>query len=186
MDELRLKLAKITVRDVSLHADLLDQLSLEHKHTIARLPIDAGISCAQEDFMCFEYALRLVFSTEYLGIKEFELRTRIHPIGASAEFMVFLLEKQYVTEIKEEDTECGDLIVYFAEGKPTHAGILMESRRVISKWGKGLLLEHQLFEVPAIYGNRCRFFERPELSVCEDAFIEYAETMGREFMTTEN
>ena len=136
--------------------------------------------------MCFEYALRLVFSAEYLSIKEFELRTRIHPIGASAEFMVFLLEKQYLAEINEKNAKCGDLIVYYEAGKPTHAGVLKESRRVISKWGKGLLLEHQLFEVPAIYGNACRIFERPELSVCEDAFIEYAETMGREFTTAEN
>lgn len=186
MDELRHKLTEITVQEVSLHADLLEQLSLKHKNTIARLPIDDGISCEQEDFMCFEYALRLVFSAEYLGIKEFELRTRIHPIGASAEFMIFLLERQYLSEIEEENAERGDLVVYFEEGKPTHAGILKESRRVISKWGKGLLLEHQLFEVPAIYGNECRFFKRPEVAACEDAFIEYAETMGREFTTVEN
>lgn len=136
--------------------------------------------------MCFEYALRLVFSSEYLGIKKFELRTRINPIGASAEFMVFLLEKHYLDEVKGDDAEGGDLIVYFENGKPTHAGILTESRRVISKWGKGLLLEHQLFEVPAIYGNEYRFYKSPELSICEDAFIEYSETMGREFVAEGN
>lgn len=42
------------------------------------------------------------------------------------------------------------------------------------------------FEVPEIYGNECRYYKTPELDLCEDIFIEYAESLGREFVVEEN
>ena len=143
MDELRSLLAEITVQDICLHANLLENLRLRLEHTIVPLVIDPEIACAPEDFMCFEYALGLIFSKEYLGIRKHEQETRmIRPLGADEEFVAFLIEKKYLTEIQRKHAEDGDLIMYFHQGKPTHAGVLAGSKRVISKWGKGLLLEH--------------------------------------------
>jgi hypothetical protein len=42
------------------------------------------------------------------------------------------------------------------------------------------------FEVPEIYGNECRYYKTLELDLCEDIFIEYAESLGREVVVEEN
>lgn len=179
MANIRALLAEVTAQDVSLHTTLLEELRNKHDHTIS--PIATEGTKLPEEFMCFEYALGLAYSEEYLVIRESEFRTRIRPIGANEEFMCYLLDLNWLEEVVPVDAHEGDLIVYFNDCKPAHAGVVADQGRVISKWGRGLLVEHELLEAPAIYGNEVRYYRALEIGRCEDAFIEYAESRGREF-----
>ncbi len=46
-----------------------------------------------------------------------------------------------------------DYAIYFRKGKITHIGMMRKHRKVLSKWGKGLVYEHGPKEVPVNYGN---------------------------------
>lgn len=48
------------------------------------------------------------------------------------------------------------VVVYFNKGKAVHFGKI-QNHRFISKWGKSLVWEHGLFEVPLCYGNAVMF-----------------------------
>lgn len=181
MANIRVLLAEVTAQDVALHATLLEELRTRHDHSIS--PIQTEEAELPEEFMCFEYALGLAYSKEYLGIREYEYQTRFRPIGANEEFMAFMLAQGLIDEIASSETQKGDLIVYFDDGKPTHAGLVAGQGRVRSKWGRGLLVEHELFEAPAIYGYEIKYFSPIDVRHCEDAFIEYAKSKGREFAT---
>lgn len=54
-------------------------------------------------------------------------------------------------DIVEEASE-GDIVVYFKEGIISHVGQRIENRGVRSKWGTGVVLEHEEFQVPRKYG----------------------------------
>lgn len=181
MGDIRTLLAEITAQDVSLHPSLIEELRKECAHSISLVETeDNGLP---KEFMCFEYALGLVRSEEYLGIREHEYSTRIRPIGANDEFMAFMLDNAYLEQVASDEALTGYLVIYFKDSKPKHAGILVVEGRIRSKWGKGHLFEHQLFEAPAIYGTEVRYYRPPDLQICEDFFIEYAESKGREFTT---
>lgn len=65
-----------------------------------------------------------------------------------------------------------DLVLYFDEQIPTHAGLVTESR-VISKWGKGHIYKHGFLEVPASYGDTIRFYRRVPSDLATMRLIEY-------------
>jgi hypothetical protein len=56
-------------------------------------------------------------------------------------------------------TTDGDIVVYFGQGKPEHAG-KCSGRRVISKWGSGPthVWQHGIWEVPSKYGSLIKAF----------------------------
>jgi hypothetical protein len=53
----------------------------------------------------------------------------------------------------------GGLVIWSRADDFKHVGILITSKRAISKWGIGLLLEHALHEVPANYGDELTFYD---------------------------
>lgn len=64
-----------------------------------------------------------------------------------------------------KDALPGDLVIYYDDdGDPTHSGVVLENLaplfnpKVLSKWGNGPEVIHQLHYVPAVYGTRHRFF----------------------------
>ena len=177
--KLRILLAQITAEDISRHARLLEKLKTTSGHSIRLVQTDPDQQFHLKEFNCFEYALNLVYSVEYAGICDFE-EGMFRPIGANDEFAIYLLDNKIISEIPESKAASSDLLMYFKDGKPTHAGKLNRSM-VISKWGKGLLLEHEVFEVPAVYGENVRYFRSLCLDDCEDAFVAYAKTKGRIF-----
>jgi hypothetical protein len=181
MRNIRVLLDEITAKNVALHADLLNEIKTEFNHSIA--PISLKIEFPEE-FMCFEYALGLVNSLEYLGIRESEYRAGyFQPLGADNRFVTYMLEFGFLGEIAPSEAKEGDLIVYFDDDKPTHAGVVAKNGRVTSKWGRGILVEHELFEAPATYGSKVKYYGMVDIKCCEDAFIEYCESKGRTFTT---
>jgi hypothetical protein len=98
---------------------------------------------------------------EFTGKTEYEAIARrgFNVVFAGPTFVQWLLEKGSLTEVAEHEARDGDLIVYSDDhGRVKHAGLTRPGRRVESKWGKGGLFEHGVFEVPVSYGNNARFF----------------------------
>ena len=52
---------------------------------------------------------------------------------------------------------------------------------MISKWGIGLLYDHQLAEVPIQYSDEVKFFRHPGPKASFDLFLLYAKYKGIEF-----
>jgi hypothetical protein len=71
--------------------------------------------------------------------------------------------------------------MYFNQGRWTHVGRTAGPARAISKWGVGLLYEHDLSEVPEQYGDEVRFFHNPGLDASLDLFVRYAKARGMQF-----
>jgi hypothetical protein len=160
---------------VGEHEVLITKLRAVIPHSVSVVAEDdpQRPSRSESDYVCFDFALGLTESTVYAcALKHYSLKR-----AADAAFVHWLILQQEIREI--ERYECArdeDLIVYFGAetelyllGEPKHAGKLRRGR-VISKWGKGLLYEHDLAEVPESYGYECRFFKAVTVLRVEGAF----------------
>ena len=77
-----------------------------------------------------------------------------------------------------DDPQIGSLAMYFMGEKWRHVGLVYRSGRIISKWGTYPVYEHEISDIPASYGNRVRFYERPTHSDALALFLEYARFVG--------
>lgn len=59
-----------------------------------------------------------------------------------------------------------------------HAGLALDEQRVISKWGRGHLYEHELWEVPESYGICIRFFKQLPYEEALVYFVQFAKEKG--------
>ncbi len=102
---------------------------------------------------------------------------------AGSAFARYLIETALV-EIAADEALSGDIVVYLDDdGTPRHAGkIASADKRIKSKWGGGLFLEHGLWEVPESYGNTVRFYRAIPANNAEQAFT-YTHTAPREQST---
>lgn len=177
---IRKYLADITKQELSEHGRLLKSLRPKFQHSILKSSLN-NIEClAVNDFNCFEYTFGLIYSEEYKDILEYQKGWKITPVGADKDFLLFMLRNNNLNEVDFPDVQDENIIVYFDSSQPTHAGNMLKGR-VKSKWGKGLLLEHEIFEVPELYGNEVKFYTNIPFEDCIDAFISYAEERGIEF-----
>lgn len=168
---LRERLKRITDNgDLKSHPILLDMLSREISNSIrisdSGFPIDR--------YTCIVHALNLIENPDYVRIAGLGLGR----VFAGTDFVNFLLTKGYLEEISLEDVSEGDLIIYFDNGQVTHAGKMIRDNRVISKWGRGYLYEHSIWEMPQQYGNNVRYFKGIKRETALQHFIEYAEQEG--------
>jgi hypothetical protein len=79
-----------------------------------------------------------------------------------------VLEDDKYENVSLKDALPGDLVMYYGDdGDATHSGIVVSNEpplfvpRVLSKWGSGPEVIHQLHDVPSVYGThrrvlRCR------------------------------
>lgn len=99
----------------------------------------------------------------------------IYPGG---EFTTFLI-RNFLKETEQDQARDGDLVLYFREGTPKHAG-KWYTEKVRSKWGYySHLWQHGLYELPLEYGNDLRFFQQLPRTEIEYAFKQWA---GAKFM----
>ena len=174
MGNLRLRLQEITeTASVPEHPSLIEELRKEVPHTIKMLN-------SPSDYLrynCFMYALNLAADEEFEDLV-LNLDPDIHP---NKKFMRFLLQSNYL--VKRESAVEGSIIVYFDidhdtdRGSPVHAGLLRFNCRVDSKWGIGLLYDHQIWEVPMTYGKTVQFFCPLERDKSVQYFQEFIETV---------
>jgi len=152
---------------------LISELASTHSHSIRRALEDEVIG-----WNCFEYAFELTESNKYKSIATIDAETRRKIFFAGSVFARFLIEIGALVEIDEFAVRPGDLVIYLDdEGTPTHAGkISCGGKRIKSKWGGGLFLEHELWEVPDSYGNAVRFCKRIPTTAAECAFLQFVKS----------
>jgi hypothetical protein len=114
---------------------------------------------------CFEWALDLCHELAH-WVGEWGLPE----LFAGSKFVQALVP--WLVPVSESAAIEGDLVVYFNGELPTHAGLIKTSA-VISKWGKGHIYQHGIFEVSSSYGNEIQFFRKPPAGVVTTRFVEY-------------
>jgi hypothetical protein len=97
-------------------------------------------------------------------------------VFANSTFVAYLIEHEVLCE--KSDPDPGDIILYFREGSPAHAGIIVGEGRVVSKWGIGNLYEHNVYEVPEKYGQEIRYYQPVTVHTALEHFLEYAAQHG--------
>ena len=106
-------------------------------------------------YTCFQFAFGLVNPHPDLT----RIATRHDDVFPGSDFVTFLVAS-VLTEIKPETAEDDDIVIYFRDGVPQHAG-LISADLVVSKWGMAHTWRHRLFEVPSSYGSSVRYLALP-------------------------
>lgn len=130
---------------------------------------------APDKYTCGMHALFLEENELYVEIAGYGLGF----VYAGPEFFDWLIANKHLNETATP--EVGDLAMYFDEGRWTHVGRMTETRRVLSKWGVGLLYDHELAEVPEQYGGEVRFFRHPGAAGSLGLFVLFAKAKGVPF-----
>jgi hypothetical protein len=155
------------------HAAQIENLRCATRHNIVVKDSPHPI----ERYTCAVHAFSLVENPTYVEIASFGLGSTY----AGPEFIAYLLEQELLSHRAEGEVTEHDLIFYFERGVFRHVGRLVAPTRVLSKWGKGLLYEHDTWEVPENYGNEVRYFVGPDGSEAFALFKQYAEHKGFAF-----
>lgn len=132
------------VRDIA-------ELGKKHPHNI-RLHTQCS---ATEERNCFMFALDI----EADAIRD-KCEGSIFP---GKKFVQKLLGGNFLRakNVPLNNTNEDDVLIYFCNGIPEHAGKWMNDK-IVSKWGAGPthIWEHDIYEVPESYGNEVGAFER--------------------------
>lgn len=164
---LRKELEKIArEKDISTHPAKIAALSRRFNCSLKILP--DYVPMPGRNFNCYEYALGLnaVLRNSTLVI--------LSELGALVDyrFINYLKELSLLHKRSFDDLQDGDLVIYYQGTTAQHAG-KWRNGRVISKWGSGLIYDHELFEVPLNYGDPC-FCEAISSAVAKETFLNYA------------
>ena len=99
------------------------------------------------------------FTFDIQNTKELRtLRDDTHNWGPEGPFVKSLMGTT-LKEISKDESEDGDFVVYFSDGKVKHSGI-RSGDLVESKWGRGHTWKHGLWEVPSKYGCEVRYYRK--------------------------
>lgn len=135
----------------------------------------------EKEFTCFEYALGLNNSQEYIRKRKM-LKEAGFGCVCDSYFVQWLVTKDYIKKdyIKKDSKE---IVLYYKSGISgpqmlKHAGIVGKSQIIISKWGQGNVYEHDLFHIPEEYGNSPYYFKKPEKNEIEKYFNEYLKELA--------
>jgi hypothetical protein len=167
---MRHELSQITADGTLLqtHAPAIARLSERHPHSISVVEDD---NAGAHGYNCFMYAL----GVRQLPPPLVRVAQQVEEAFPGSAFVVELLEGGRLREVEEAAAHAGCVVIYFENGLPEHAGIVQQHGFVVSKWGKGHLYRHRLFEVPSIYGDNVRFFEAPQPTEVLRRFADYVE-----------
>jgi len=72
----------------------------------------------------------------------------------------------------------GGLVVYFCGNKPKHIGV-MRGMRVVSKWEKNPVYNHEILEVLPGYGGEIRYYQKPPDQLITTQFIAFVRSHER-------
>ena len=165
--ELRRLLEDIPRLETNRQQLILENIRRSRAHSIEVIESD-HLFHEWGTYNCFEYALGLTDSRDYIEVKK-------QNVFANSEFINFLLENGLI----EKNGNDG-VIIYFGEGAPKHAG-LFQSSKINSKWGTSLVFNHGVFEVPLSYGEECAVYKSVDKETMLEYFYNYAETKGIQF-----
>jgi hypothetical protein len=97
---------------------------------------------------------------------------------AGPAFFEWLLANRILQEVDETDADEDDLIMYFENRQWKHVGFWKLNGRVESKWGLGLLYNHETWEVPKHYGDEVRFFRSISSEEAIEHLARFAQSQG--------
>jgi len=175
LSELRHRISEVTKRsEIGEHKALLAGLARTCPHTVKLVAPKHRMRPVQPLYTCFVFAFDLVDSLEYTRLASRPLA----PFAGPA-FVRHHLASGRLAEIERERAVYRDIAVYFASnGEPTHAGIVLSSETIMSKWGIGNLYEHALEHVPDTYGDLLRFFRGNTRDLALVSFLEFTHDEG--------
>jgi hypothetical protein len=127
-------------------------------------------------YTCMMHAFDFTERPEYVAIAKLN-------VWAGADFAHWLLDGR-LHPVARAKVRAHDLVFYLPEGRFKHVGLWTGSRRVISKWGTGLLYNHKPFEGPASYGDDVCYFKHVPYNYAWQLFATFAEENGIRFQTS--
>jgi hypothetical protein len=139
-----------------------DSLRESVPHSVNYRELVNGTTCLTYGLGLFKHPTYLAIAGEFFNYKIF----------AGKLFVEWLLKGAHLNETTHRATGC--LVLYSADGVWRHAGTAAAGQRVISQWGTFPIYEHELFEVPASYGNHARYFLMPDSEKALALFVEFA------------
>jgi len=177
-DELRyaLQLAQAEVRSAADQEVAFERLRVRVPHTVRVLPSDHPLRprSAEDEYTCFAFALALADAPaagthdEDRGDELLAQRNTV-----SSEFIGWMVRRSLLEPLPEDEKPQNDDVALYGDGAQyCHAGIVHHGR-VVSKWGAGTLCEHEVAEVPSMYGAECTFFRPISHRVTRDALLAF-------------
>jgi hypothetical protein len=169
-EELRERLEAITgvVHSVDTAWNEIDSLRERSGHTIHR------VQCALTPrFNCYMFALGLHQREAWPEGTDIERDASL----IDSCFLVFLERRNVLVRHDARLRQAGYIAAYYNHGLMVHAGVVQPDRRIVSKWGGGLLLNHEMLEVPSTYGDTVTCFEPPESEHLQPLLRAYVEFM---------
>ncbi len=143
--ELRSEIRRLTATTIpTKHKRSIEELKQKFNHNI-RLLSNPNFIDTTED--CFLYTMKHV-----LAKPDYEkLKGKLPNLGNFND----LINKGFLS-LHDEYDNTDRVVVYFNENGVAHFGFI-DGEKIRSKWGRGLIWEHSLFEVPIEYGNTVKF-----------------------------
>ena len=142
----------------------ISDLRIEYYHNIELVQI----ADPNNGFNCFALCFGIARSekTQHLA--------KYCDIIPNSKYANYLIE-QVLQEIRPNDSQDGDYVVYMHDNMPTHVGYFLNGR-IVSKWGSfGHTWKHDLWEVPSSYGNEARYFRQLQKENCEKTYLSWTE-----------
>jgi len=154
--------------DAFRHIDAVEGLKTKFHHSIKEIESRIWLP----SFTCLVYVMGFAGNATYSAV--IKKASPKEPF-AGKDFFNWLVINKHLIQIMDRSESVGDFIVYFnSYDEFRHIGILSDKRRVKSKWGQLGLYEHEVFEVPASYGDDIKYFESIKYDVAINIFKHFA------------
>jgi hypothetical protein len=154
-------------RNVRGQVDEVAHLRKRFSHSIRPVVLVEDAHPGPGQFNCFMHALDMAPPPGAVA----KLMERFDHVYPGSEFVRLLVERRFLKATSEARE--GDLLVYFSEKMPKHAGRI-RGELVVSKWGLGHVWSHGVFELPSSYGNDVRTFKAVDGRLAAKWFVAYA------------
>lgn len=145
------------IRLPAVYVETLNTLQREFGHSIALL--DEGHEQISR-FNCFAYALGIWDSQAFQDMVSAHSEDKL--ALANSTLLSKWIEEGFLAEIQPGEAGTDDIVAYFHRGQLVHFARFGSAGRLRSKWGANEVHEHRMWEVPADYGNKVRYFRRPK------------------------
>lgn len=144
----------LTNSDFTHLVDYINQLSFECSKMIRIKNI------ADQRRHCFDFAFAL--TTDKYAVHE-------------------LLKRQdLIRELdNKEQKHPDDLVIYFVNLKPSHAGRIIKENFIVSKWDRGPIVEHMVFIAPSDYGSIIKYYRIIDKKGVFDFLKKYKLKLGK-------
>lgn len=101
-------------------------------------------------FNCHAYATGIAQMPAFQALA----RDRANTALANSSFVSYLIERGEMRVVASQSYNPDNIVIYFNGDRPTHsARVLEKDGLLISKWGGDEIIEHEIWEVPTIYGD---------------------------------